>query len=331
MLRIIPAVFFSCASSVAAGIIEDSNGRIPGLQIAVAKEDVVGPSDSDGLANADNKVAAEASYFILDGNPVAVKYASGKLQRLPTQDAYDSESLQGLEAVSALMRHSHLLGLSPSGVPHEVRISPPRMTGYGVAMFATDGAGPAAPRDRAPAMAWTGPASFREVVLDQPGVGARLKRSLAVDAQRLLTTKLDFRAYKPVGRRLKLDGPVSLRDHGRSATAPHLAFVDLTWAIKDLPEALANNGTDALSPFFRVEYVVDTRKDRVVYRNIINAGGAQDRAMRLFKEEGGPLLMAVMLNCSDGAEPLIIDLDNETYGIGRPGDVPEVSHCFSAQ
>jgi hypothetical protein len=53
--------------------------------------------------------------------------------------------------------------------------------------------------------------------------------------------------------------------------------------------------------------------------------------MRLFKEPGGPLLMAVTIVCSDGGEPLIIDLEHESYGTGRQGDVPAVPHCFPAQ
>jgi hypothetical protein len=124
---------------------------------------------------------------------------------------------------------------------------------------------------------------------------------------------------------------VSVRDYGRSAAAPHLAFIDITWHIRDLPEALSNRGIDSWSPYFRVEYVVNTGTGKTVYLHATNVGGIENREMRLFKESGGPLLMAVAIACADGSEPLILDLEHESYGTGRQGDVPEISHCFPAQ
>jgi hypothetical protein len=205
------------------------------------------------------------------------------------------------------------------------------MPEYGLAMFDVSTEGSVAQKDRPPALVWSGPTPFREVVLSLPGIDTRLKRSLVAQSRLALAPQLDFRAYKPVSRRLKIDGPVSIRDYGRAAAAPHLAFVDITWRIKDLPEALANRGIDSLSPFLRVEYVVNTRTGRTVYRNTTNEGGIQDRDMRVFKEPSGPLLMAVMITCTDGGEPLILDLEHESYGTGHQGDLAVVPHCFPAQ
>jgi hypothetical protein len=42
-------------------------------------------------------------------------------------------------------------------------------------------------------------------------------------------------------------------------------------------------------------------------------------------------MMAVTINCSDGAEPLMIDLENESYGTGARNDLAEVFHCFPTQ
>jgi hypothetical protein len=275
--------------------------------------------------------ASESSYFILDGNPVAVKYTSGVLKRLPIQDANDVDGLRKLEAVAALVKQSHLATLSTAAAPTTVQISSPRSTEYGVAMFEVSAGGSVVQRDRLPTLAWSGPEQFREVILDSHSADGQLRRTLITQSYRTLTPKLDFRAYKSVGRRLKLDGPVRVRDYGRTAVAPHLAFVDVTWRIRDLPDALANQGIDSLSPFFRVEYVIDMRTRRPVYQNTTNEGGVEDWDMRLFKEAAGPLLMAVTIGCSDGAEPLIIDLEHESYGTGSRNDVPEVSHCFPAQ
>ncbi|WP_374583023.1 hypothetical protein [Pseudoduganella sp.] len=274
--------------------------------------------------------ADKASCIIFDGNPVAVKYASGKLKRLPSQDANDVERLLELEAVSALIKESQLSSLSQA-MPASVRISPPRMTEYGVAMFEVLTDSPDMQRIRTPNLVWSGPPLFRQVRLDLPGARAQLKRSLIARSHRVLQSKLDFRSYEPVGRRLKLDGPVKVRDYGRTASAPHLAFVAITWRIKDLPETLSDHGMDSLAPFFRVEYVVDTRTGKPIYRNTTNVGGIEDWDLRLFKEPNGPLMMAVTIKCSDGAEPFILDLENESYGTVGSNDVPEVAHCFPAQ
>lgn len=273
----------------------------------------------------------ESTYFIFDGNPVAAKYVSGRLVRLPIQDAQDVESLKALEAVSALLRAPRLTGLSALARPPVAHVSPPRMPEYGGAMFDVSIESSMVQKVRPATLVWSGPTPFREIVLSLPGVDAHLKRTLVAESRRVLAPKLDFRAYEPVGRLLEIDGPVSVRDYGRAAAAPHLAFVDITWRIKHLPEALANRGIDSLAPFLRVEYVVNTRTGRTVYRNTTNEGGIEDRDMRLFKEPGGPLLMAVMIGCTDGGEPLILDLEHESYGTGRQGDVHEVPHCFPAQ
>lgn len=273
----------------------------------------------------------EPSYFILNGNPIAAKYAGGKLMRLPTQDAYDVGGLEDLEAVSALTKQSALKSLSARGMQIPVRISPPRVPEYGVPMFQISADGLTERRIEASVLAWSGPALFREVVLDRPGATVQLRRSLVSQSSKLLKPKLDFRLHKPVGRKLRIEGPVKVRDYGRTSIAPHLAFIDVTWRIKDLPDALVNRGIDSISPFFRVEYVFDTRTRKPVYRNTTNVGGIEDREMLIFKEPNGPLLMAVMINCSDGAEPFIIDLERESYGTEANSDVPEVPHCFPAQ
>ena len=271
--------------------------------------------------------AEDPAYFIFDGSPVAAKYVSGKLIRLPPQDASDLEKIKNLEAVSGLMRASRLSVLSPSGqkLPH---LSAPQLPGYGVAMFdvALEGL---ETKGRQPAtLIWSGPARFSEVALTLPGAASRGNKALVTRSRRLVAPMLDFRAYEPVGRRLQVEGPVSVLDHGRTPVAPHLTFVDVTWRIKDLPEALSDRGIDSTSPFIRVEFVIDTATGKTVYQNIENTGGTEGRSMRLLREGNGPLLMAVRIGCSDGAEPLLLDLGRESYGTGRPGDVPPSLHCF---
>jgi hypothetical protein len=266
------------------------------------------------------------SYFLMDGNPVAVKYASGKLERLPVQDADSIEALGELESVSALMKRSHLTWLSAAAEPLSVQISSPRLAEYGVPMFAVSAEGSAVNLAESPALVWSGTAQFREVVLDLPGSDTQLTKSLITQSHRVLMAKLDFLA----GKRIELDGPAKVKDFGRTSLAPHLAFVDVSWRIKNFPAALANHGIDSLPPFLRVKYVVDKRTGRVVFRSVTNEGSVDDRGMRLFKEARGPLMMAVMISCVDGAEPLIIDLEHETYGTGRLEDVPEIAHCFPA-
>jgi hypothetical protein len=160
---------------------------------------------------------------------------------------------------------------------------------------------------------------------------ARLKQTLIEQSRRLLTPMLDLRGIDGVGRRLKIKGPVSVRDYGRTDVAPHLAFIDVIWYIEDLPEALVNKGIDSWSPYMRVEYVVNRRTAKLIYRNTTNTGGTEGREMRIFKEHKGPLLMAVSIICSDGSEPILIDLDRETYGTGSSDDIPESLHCFPAQ
>jgi hypothetical protein len=249
--------------------------------------------------------------------------------RLPVQDAYDPDSLRSLEAVSGLLRASLLRSLSAQ--PLVVNISLPHVPEYGEAMFEVIIKGSVAQKIRPPILVWSGSTPFREIVLGASDTDARLKQTLIAQSRHMLIPMLDFRSSERVGRRLKITGPVSVRDYGRTSLAPHLAFVDITWRIDDLPESLANNGIDSWSPYLRVEYVVNTRTGRMVYRNTSNDGGIERHDMRLFKEPGGPLLMAVSIACSDGSEPLILDLENESYGTGRTSDVPKIPHCFPAQ
>ncbi len=273
----------------------------------------------------------ESTYFIVNGNPVAVKYSAGRLKRLPFQDAPDVESIKKLEAVSALLRAPRLTGLSTLAQRPIAHLSPPRLPEYGTAMFDLTTVGPAVQGERATSLVWSGATPFREVELSLPGVDSRWKRSLVIQSRDVLAPWLDYRAYKSVGRQLEIDdGPVNVRDYGRSAAAPHLAFVDITWHIKALPEVLSNSGINSLLPFLRVAYVVNTKTGKSVYIATSNVAGTEGRDMRLFKEPGGPLLMAVTIPCTDGDEPLIVDLEHETYGTGRQADVPEVAHCFPA-
>jgi hypothetical protein len=273
----------------------------------------------------------EPSYFIFDNNPVAAKYVAGRLVHLPYQDADDAAGLQALESVSALQRAPRLQALSAGAQPVLAHISPARMTEYGVPMFEIameNGAEkPARPRP----LVWSGPAAFEALQFSRPRTDPQLRRRLVADSRRVLAPRLDFRDFEPVHRRLDIVGPAKVRDYGRLASAPHLAFVDVTWRIKALPDALANRGIDSMSPFLRVEYVVDTRTGRTIYLNTSNDGAIVDRDMLLFKEPGGPLLMAVTIGCTDGSEPLILDLEHESYGTGQPSDIPDLPHCFPAQ
>jgi hypothetical protein len=273
----------------------------------------------------------DSTYFIFDGNPVAAKYILGRMVRLPVQDAGNVESLSTLEAVSALLHSPRLSTLSMSAKSPVVHVSPPRMPEYGIPMFEVSIGGSVAQKIRAPTLIWSGSTAFREIVFSSPRVGGRLKQALIAQSRRLIIPMLDFRLNKRVGRRLKIDGPVSVRDYGRTEVAPHLAFVDVTWRIRDLPDALANNGIDSWSPYLRVEYIVNTGTGKTVYRNTTNVGGVEESDMHLFKEPDGPLLMAVSITCSDGSEPLILDLERETYGTGHSDDVPHADHCFPAQ
>lgn len=183
---------------------------------------------------------------------------------------------------------------------------------------------------RSPVLVWSGRTLFREVAFLPPDLNTPWRRMLLAKSRRALAAQLDFRGDPRIGRRLRIAGPVGVRDYGRPAAAPHLAFLDITYRIVDLPKTLSNQGIDAWSPFMRMEYVVDTRTGRSIYQSSANVGGVADRAMRLFKASDGPLLMAVMLPCSDGEEPFIMDVEHESYGTGGKHDVPESMHCFPA-
>lgn len=276
-------------------------------------------------------VTNEPAYFIFDGNPVSAKYVSGRLIRIPVQDADNVEGLKKLEAVSALLSAPRLSSLSKSAQPLDAQLSPPHLPEYGQGMFNVTVEGSTAEKVRPISLVWSGSTLFHEITLRLPGLDKHQKQLLIADSRRVLTQSLDLRNYEPVGRRLKISGPVKVRDFGRADVSPHLAFVDITWRIKDLPKTLSDKGIDSWSPFLRVEYVVNSQTGITIYRNVTNVGGIEDRDMRLFKEPKGPLLMAVLIDCTDGSEPLIIDLENESYGTGRKNDVPEVPHCFPAQ
>jgi hypothetical protein len=283
------------------------------------------------MCSASASTTVDSAYFVVEGNPVAAKYVSGRLIRLPVQDAEDPKDLMALESVSALVSAQHLSELSDNEEPAIAHISQPRRPEYGVPMF--DVSVDRSEDQKAPLLgvAWSGRFSFKEVALGSMSTDISLRRRLVAESRRFLLSKLDFRAYRPVGRRLEVDGSVKVRDYGRTAAAPDLAFIDITWRIRNIPDALSSRGIDSLSPFWRVEYVVNVRTGRIVYKNATNVGGVEDRGMRLFKEPGGPLLMAVTIACSDGSEPMIMDLESETYGTGTGKDVPEVTHCYPAQ
>lgn len=274
----------------------------------------------------------EPAYFILDGNPAAAKYVGGRVVRLPAQDADELEGLQKLEAVSALLQASRLSVLSASKQPVNAQVSRPRKAEYGLPVFQVSVDNVVLEMSPIAVLVWSGPALFREVLLVPARADTRIQHILTADSRRALAPMLDFRDFEPVGRQLELEGPVHVKDHGRPAGAPYLDFIDITWRIKDLPEALADRGIDSLSPYLRVEYVVDTRTGKLVYRNIVNGFDRDERRLRLFKEAGGPLLMAATVDtCEDGGEPLILDLEHESYGTGRKDDVPDLQHCFPGQ
>jgi hypothetical protein len=275
--------------------------------------------------------ADQPTYFILDGNPAAVKYVAGRLVRLPTQDADDLDGMQSLESVAAIQRARRLTGLSSSPQPLVAQASSARETEYGTAMFEVTVDGVVVKRSARDALFWTGPARFREVSLGLGGLDARQRQLLVADSRRALIPALDLKGTEGVRRVLHLEGTPRVRDHGRSAVAPDLGFVDVTWRIKDFPKMLANQGIDSMQPAFRVEYVVNTRSGKTIFRDIINTEPDAARSLRLFKEPNGPLLMAVSIACLDGAEPLILDLENESYGTGRANDVQPAGHCFPAQ
>lgn len=271
------------------------------------------------------------TYFIFKGNPVPVKYLAGKLIRLPVQDADDLAELTKLEAVSALASAPRLNILSPSVQSKILYVSAPQVPAYGTSMFEISDQDSNERSAKQTMLAWSGPSSFHEITLNKSSHDALPKQLLIVQSRRQLTPLLDFRDADRIRRQLKLEGPIRIRDYGRTSVAPDLAFADITWRIKDLPDALANNGIDSWSPYMRVEYILNTRTNRIVYRNVTNIAGVEEQDMRLFKESGGPLLMAVSINCSDGSEPLILDIENESYGTDHKDDVPPSPHCFPAQ
>lgn len=274
---------------------------------------------------------SDPAYFVYDGNPIAAKYSAGQVIQLPSVTVWDLDQIQQLEAVSALKRASRLSALTKSPRLQPATLSPPRLPEYGVTMFETSLEASAEASDkRSLALIWSGATLFREVAFDLPGIGADQSRQLVARSRREVEPSLDFRAYPPVGRRLQLEAPALIRDYGRTSEASHLAFIDITWRIKDLPDALANRGIDSTQPYLRVEYVIDTRSNRPVFVNVSNVGGQMDREMRLFKEERGPLLMAVEISCSDGSGALLLDLERDSYGTGRKGDVQSNWECYPA-
>ena len=273
----------------------------------------------------------DAAYFVLDGNPVSAKYLSHRLVRLPTQDAGDADAIRSLESVRALSGAARLRALDATSRIDIAHLSSPQPTSYGTSMFEVTVDRPEAKTGAPGWLVWSGSTPFKGVALHRPGTDSRLRRALEQQSRDLIAPRLDLRGYAPVARQLELEGPVRVRDYGSPDGAPHLAVIDIVWHIKDLPEALSDRGIDSTSPFMRAEFVVDRRTGRPVFRNIVNVGDIEDREFLLFKEPGGPLLMAVRLDCLDGAEPMVFDLEHETYGTGHPGDVPDLAHCFPAQ
>lgn len=274
---------------------------------------------------------SDTAYFIFDGNPISVKYASGRLVRLPVQDADSVESLKKLEAVSALMSAPSLSALTDTTSPSTVKISPPQLPEYGVGMFEITTSSPQTQKSSKPMLIWSGRTPFREIELMSLDLGASEKQRLIEDSRQELSKKIDPFRKEATGRRMVIVGPVSIRSYGQTSGRSQLAFVDVTWRIKNLPKRLSENGIDSWTPYFRAEYVINLSSGRTLYRNITNVGRVEDRLMRLFKEPTGPLLMAVTIACTDGSEPFLLDLENETYSTGQKSDVKEVPHCFPAQ
>lgn len=274
---------------------------------------------------------AEApNYFLFNGNPVAAKYVAGKLMRLETQDASSVEGLKELEAVSALLRAPSLSRLTP-GKPFRVKLLKLERPEYGVSMFALAMEGPPPPEVNPATLVWSGPARFSEIVLRPQAIDPRLKKMVIARSRRDLAPMLDYRAYKPVGRRLKFENNPKVRVYGSTAAAPHLAFIDVTWTIAHLPKELSERGIDSTSPVHREEFIIDTRRGKTIYSSDNDAMVGDGREMRLFQEAGGPLLMATAITCSDGDEPFILDLEHETFGTGAKEDVPNPLHCFPSQ
>lgn len=274
--------------------------------------------------------APEPTYFLIDGNPAAVKYAAGRLQRLPAQDASELKDLNQLEAVAALSRAKQVRVMAGALPPRSATLSDAHVPQYGEAVFDVEVDGQATHGERLP-VAWSGAVSFHEVRMDGRALKAPLLRTLIAKSKSAVTPTLDMRKYEPVARWLHLDDMPRVHQYGHPVGAPHLAFVDVNWHIKDLPDALANRGIDSWSEWIREEYVVDDRSGRVVYHASVRSGDVEPRDFRLFKADDGPLLMATILVCADGGEPLILDLEHESFGTGRPTDVPDLPHCFPAQ
>lgn len=273
---------------------------------------------------------ADTAYFLLDGNPVAARYSAHRLVRLPTQDAPDAAGLAALESVAAFSTAARATRLDRAGRLGAARVSPPRVPAYGTPMFDVTAEGDSPGRAARGALAWTGSTPFAAVALAHRPVDARLRQALVRESRRLVAPRLDFRAYAPVGRQLQVEGPVRVREDGTDA-APGLAFVEIVWKIHHLPAALADRGIDSTLPYLVADMVVHRRTGQAIFRDVASDGGLDDREVVLFKEPGGPLLMATPLPCLDGAEPFVIDLDHETYGAGRADDVPAPAHCFPAQ
>lgn len=252
-----------------------------------------------------------AAYFLLDGNPVPVRYQAGALLRLPDQHAADLDAVRKLEVVTALAQADRLTAFGARSHPVAARLSAVRVPEYGVAMFDVAVAG----HGQGAQLLWSGATPFRGIVLKRPGIDARLQRTLVEQSRRSLAP------HYRIGRLLKV------HDHGRAASAPHLAFVGIEWQNRAAPKA--NGGLDEQSPTVRTDYVIDKRSRSPVLIATSAYGGAPWR-FRLLQEPAGPLLLAASIACIDGDAPLMLDLTRDTFGTGGRKDVPQPG-CFPAR
>lgn len=257
---------------------------------------------------------------------------------LPIQDASTVEGLAALESVAALSGASHLKLLVAAPAAHPVRISAPRIPEYGQAMFDFRESASAISKQRAPSVIWSGAIPFRQVELTPSRADKRLKRLLISDSRDRLASLLKSTSVPGKQPAPALTGPVNIRDYGRTSIAPHLAFVDVTWRIKH-PRGTPQRVIDSTGPFVRVEYVFNTSAGKPVFA-ATSRGSSPPRAMRLFKEPRGPLLMAASIECDDGSSPVVLDLDTETFSSplatgtgGNDGAAAAAAgyNCFPAQ
>jgi len=275
--------------------------------------------------------AAEPStYFAYAGSPISAKYEAGRLVHLPVAN-YDGDvdTYRRSEVVSGLLSASRLSAFTPDGSIAPARVESVQRMAYGVPMFAMSTVEHEPRYVDQMTFVWSGATQFHREALQSSGIDARLREELIIRSRRDLEPHLDLSRIEGVGRRLTLSGPVGIRDYGRPRVRPWLVFVDITWHIEGLPDSWKNRGIDSWSEEFRVEYVYDTARRMLVYRNIQNVGGVADHTFFLLKETSGPLLLATSVACSDGADTLLMDLDHETYLPEWGKEAPWDLSCFS--